>query len=127
MVWHKTWLGTGHGSDSKQLENKARSQEPEAEYACFEGGRCHYTSSSKRGFNARFAKNYQMLEWHIVLKIAQLGVEEFYKAGLIQNLTTPVKILARGEISQGLTIKAQAFSAQAAEKIVAAGGKAEVI
>jgi large subunit ribosomal protein L15 len=39
----------------------------------------------------------------------------------------PVKILARGEISKKLTVKAHAFSAQAKEKIEAAGGSTEVI
>jgi large subunit ribosomal protein L15 len=39
----------------------------------------------------------------------------------------PVKILARGEISKKLTVKAHAFSAQAKEKIEAAGGSTEVL
>jgi large subunit ribosomal protein L15 len=38
-----------------------------------------------------------------------------------------VKILARGEITKSLNIKANAFSASAKEKIESAGGKAEVI
>jgi large subunit ribosomal protein L15 len=39
----------------------------------------------------------------------------------------PVKVLARGELTKGLTVRANKFSKQAAEKIQAAGGTAEVI
>ena len=38
-----------------------------------------------------------------------------------------MKVLARGEISKALTVHAHKFSGKAAEKIAAAGGKAEVI
>jgi len=39
----------------------------------------------------------------------------------------PVKVLARGELTKGLTVRANKFSKHAAEKIQAAGGSAEVI
>ncbi|HVL32146.1 MAG TPA: uL15m family ribosomal protein, partial [Actinomycetota bacterium] len=39
----------------------------------------------------------------------------------------PIKILGRGELTVGLTIKAHAFSDSAREKITAAGGSAEVL
>ena len=39
----------------------------------------------------------------------------------------PVKILARGEISKKLTVRAHAFSAQAKEKIEAAGGSCNTL
>jgi large subunit ribosomal protein L15 len=38
-----------------------------------------------------------------------------------------VKILARGEISKKLTVRAHAFSAAAKEKIEAAGGTCETL
>ena len=52
--------------------------------------------------------------------------ESLRAAGLAKR-RHPVKILARGELSKKLTVKAHAFSAQAKEKIEAAGGTAEVI
>ena len=52
--------------------------------------------------------------------------ESLREAGLAKR-RHPVKILARGEISKKLTVRAHAFSAQAKEKIEAAGGTAEVI
>ncbi|HAH69145.1 MAG TPA: 50S ribosomal protein L15, partial [Synergistaceae bacterium] len=39
----------------------------------------------------------------------------------------PVKILGVGELSKNLIVHANAYSASAAKKIEAAGGKAEVI
>ena len=38
-----------------------------------------------------------------------------------------VKVLARGDISKALTVRAHKFSGKAAEKIAAAGGRAEVV
>ena len=46
---------------------------------------------------------------------------------LISAVDKPVKILGVGEISKNLTVHANAYSASAAQKIEAAGGKAEVI
>lgn len=39
----------------------------------------------------------------------------------------PVKVLGRGDVSKALTVKANAFSATAVEKIEAAGGSIEVL
>ena len=47
--------------------------------------------------------------------------------GLVRKRRAPVKILGRGELQVGLTVKAHAFSESAGEKIERAGGQAEVI
>ena len=47
--------------------------------------------------------------------------------GLIKKETESVKILGDGELSRSLTVRAQAFTRTARQKIEAAGGKAEVI
>jgi large subunit ribosomal protein L15 len=39
----------------------------------------------------------------------------------------PVKVLARGDVTKALTVRAHKFSKQARDKIQAAGGSAEVI
>ena len=57
---------------------------------------------------------------------AEVTPEALKERGLAKR-SDPVKILARGEISKKLTVKAHAFSAQAKEKIEAAGGSVEVI
>ena len=46
---------------------------------------------------------------------------------LLAKSDTIIKILANGEITKALTVKAAKFSAAAAEKIQAAGGKIEIV
>lgn len=53
--------------------------------------------------------------------------ETLAEKGIIKKADERVKILADGELTQSLTIKAQGFSAAALAKIEAAGGTAEVI
>jgi large subunit ribosomal protein L15 len=57
---------------------------------------------------------------------AEVTPEALYAHGLAHK-GRPVKILARGELSKALTVKAHAFSAAARAKIEAAGGTAEPI
>ncbi|MDE6284579.1 MAG: uL15 family ribosomal protein, partial [Bacilli bacterium] len=46
---------------------------------------------------------------------------------IIKKQLSGIKVLANGELTKKLTIKAQRFSAKAVTKIENAGGKAEVI
>jgi large subunit ribosomal protein L15 len=52
--------------------------------------------------------------------------ESLREKGLAKR-SDPVKVLARGDISKKLTVRAHAFSAAAREKIEAAGGTCELI
>jgi large subunit ribosomal protein L15 len=47
--------------------------------------------------------------------------------GLIHSARQPIKVLARGDVSKKLTVRAHKFSGKAAEKIAAAGGTVEVL
>jgi large subunit ribosomal protein L15 len=58
---------------------------------------------------------------------AVIDTDILKKLGLIKKTLDGVKILGSGELTKKLTIKANAFSATAKQKIEAAGGKAEVI
>ena len=49
------------------------------------------------------------------------------ETGIVRNPKDGVKILGNGEITKKLTVKANAFSESAKEKIEAIGGTAEVI
>src|SRR5262245_25864952 len=57
---------------------------------------------------------------------ATVTPESLREAGLAKR-SDPVKILARGEISKKLTVRAHGFSAKAREQIEAAGGTCEVL
>ncbi|MGH2974809.1 MAG: 50S ribosomal protein L15 [Solirubrobacterales bacterium] len=57
---------------------------------------------------------------------AEVTVEALKEKGLAKR-SDPVKILARGEISKKLTVRAHAFSAAAKERIEAAGGSCHTL
>ena len=49
------------------------------------------------------------------------------EAGIVKNEKAGIKVLADGELTKKLTVKAAKFSKAAEEAIVAAGGSIEVI
>jgi large subunit ribosomal protein L15 len=57
---------------------------------------------------------------------AEITPEALKEKGLAKR-SDPVKILARGEISKKLTVRAHGFSAAAKEKIEAAGGSCHTL
>lgn len=56
-----------------------------------------------------------------------MSVETLVETGIVKNPKDGVKILGNGELTKKLTVKANAFSAGATEKIQALGGTVEVI
>ena len=54
-------------------------------------------------------------------------LEAMRAKGLATRKTTPVKILAKGELTKPLTVHAHAFSKAAREQIEAAGGTCQVV
>ena len=97
----------------------------------FEGGQMPLARRiPKRGFNNIFAKPLEAINVSALDKFedgAVVSVNELLESGILSKCEYGVKILGQGEISKKLTVKANAFSASAKEKIEAAGGKAEVI
>ena len=126
--------GRGHGSGNGKTAGKghkgqkARSGAPRPG---FEGGQMPlYRRIPKRGFTNRNSKEIiginlgalEVFENDTVVTIATL-----IEAGIVTNPRDGVKILGNGELTKKLTVQANAFSASAAAKIEALGGKAEVI
>ena len=58
---------------------------------------------------------------------ATVNVCDLMEKGILSKCEHGVKILGNGTLNKKLTVRASAFSASAKEKIVAAGGKYEVI
>ncbi len=128
-------IGRGHGSGNGKTAGKGhKGQKARAGHgmrAGFEGGQMPLQRRvPKRGFNNIFAE-----EW-VAINIAALEVFEdgsvvdaaaLADKGIIKKTSLPVKVLGNGKLSKKLTVKLNAYSAAAAEKINAAGGKAEVI
>ena len=98
----------------------------------FEGGQLPlYRKLPKRGFNNyRFGKNYAVVNVGLLNKFNDGDVVDsaaLLNAGIIDSVMDGVKILAEGELTKKLTVKAKVFSASAKEKIEAVGGKTEVV
>ena len=97
----------------------------------FEGGQMPLARRiPKRGFNNIFAKPLT------AVNIAALNAFEdgavvdaaaLIEKGIIDECNYGLKILANGNLTKNITVKAAAFSASAKEKIEQAGGKAEVV
>ena len=98
----------------------------------FEGGQMPLQRRSpQRGFNNIFAQALAAVNVSALDKTfedgATVDIEALINAGLIKKALDGVKVLGNGEISKKLTVKVNAYSDSAKQKIEAAGGKAEVI
>ncbi|MDQ0190423.1 50S ribosomal protein L15 [Alicyclobacillus cycloheptanicus] len=98
----------------------------------FEGGQTPlFRRLPKRGFtNARFAKNYATVNLERLNELPEGTVvtpEFLLEQRIVRSLQDGIKVLGRGDLNVKLTVRAQAFSESAKQKIEAAGGTAEVI
>ena len=98
----------------------------------FEGGQIPlFRRLPKRGFNSRNHKNFNLVNLSTLELICAEGdtvtIETLRDKGIIGKNTLPLKVLANGELTKAVTVKAEKFSAAAKEKIEKAGGTCEVI
>ncbi|TCT14085.1 LSU ribosomal protein L15P [Natranaerovirga pectinivora] len=127
--------GRGHGSGNGKTAGKGhKGQNARSGGGVrpgFEGGQMPlYRRIPKRGFNNRNTReiigiNVEVL--NVFDNDAVVTVDLLKEQGIINNPKDGVKILGNGELTKKLTVKVNAFSNTAKEKIEAAGGKAEVI
>lgn len=128
-------IGRGHGSGNGKTAGKGhKGQKARAGHgfrAGFEGGQMPLQRRiPKRGFNNIFAVEVIAINLTALDKFEDgtvVDIDALKAAGIVKNSCENVKVLSNGEISKKLTVKVNAFSAAAKEKIEAAGGKAEVI
>ena len=123
--------GSGIGKTSGKGHKGQRARSGGAKAPWFEGGQQRLVQRlPKVGFNNIFAVNYEIVNLAILDEKFTAGAavnrESMLAIGLIKTKTKKIKILANGEVTKALNVTADKFSAKAAEKIVAAGGKAEV-
>ena len=98
----------------------------------FEGGQLPlFRRLGKRGFNnARFRTVYATINVSDLNRFEEGTVvtpELLIETGLIKKALNGIKILGNGELTKKLTVKSNAFSKTAKEKIEGVGGKTEVI
>jgi large subunit ribosomal protein L15 len=126
--------GSGHGKTATRGHKGQKARKGYTMRETFEGGQTPlFRRLPKRGFsNVQFTKVYSIINvgdlQDIDQSITEISIESLVENGLLRK-TAPngLKVLADGELTRALTVKARKFSAKAVEKIQAAGGKVEVI
>src|SRR5262245_24016647 len=124
--------GSGQGTQAGRGHKVAKSRSGFKFKRGFEGGQMPlHRRIPKRGFYNEFRVEYAVVNLDTIAGRFDAGAEvtpdTLRAAGLIHGDRQPIKVLAPGDISKKLTVKAHKFSGKAAEKIAAAGGVAEVL
>lgn len=128
-------VGRGHGSGNGKTAGRGhKGQNARSGGGVrpgFEGGQMPiYRRLPKRGFTNIFAKEYVSVNVEVLNKFengSEVTAEVLKANGVISKICDGIVILGRGELEKSLTVKAKRFSKTAEEKIVAAGGKVEVV
>lgn len=124
--------GSGQGKTAGKGHKGQKARAGRGMRPGFEGGQMPLQRRlPKRGFNNIFRKVI------VAVNVSDLNAkfedgavvdaEALKSAGLVKNYFDGIKILGNGELTKKLSVKANAFSESAKQKIEAAGGNAEVI
>jgi large subunit ribosomal protein L15 len=131
--------GTGHGKTSGRGHKGAGARSGNKRKIAYEGGQnpVHMRMRKLRGSHKKMSMPFEKFRTRTQpVNLSDLEARfaaddevtpESLRAAGLATRRYPVKVLARGEISKKLTVRVHAFSAQAKEKIEAAGGTAELI
>ena len=127
--------GRGHGSGNGKTAGKGHKGQKARSGATrpgFEGGQLPlFRRLSKRGFN-----NYNFRTVYSTVNVSDLNrfedgtvvdIKLLKEVGLIKKELDGVKVLGNGELTKKLTVRVNAFTKTAKEKIENIGGKTEVI
>ena len=126
-------IASGHGKTAGRGQKGYKSRSGSA-VGTFEGGQTPlHMRLPKRGFsNRRFAKQHAILnlgrldQWIKEGKIAAsetITPKRLFEVGLLRDERDSLRLLAKGDLSQAITIEAHGVSAKAKERIEAAGGR----
>ena len=128
-VGRGTGSGLGKTSDKGHKGQKARSGG--GVRPGFEGGQTPlFRRLPKRGFkNIPFKKDMQEVTLNMLnlSTVEEVDAKTLIADGIISKEKDGIVILATGKLDKKLSVKASRFTKKAAEAIVAAGGKIEVI
>lgn len=128
-------IGRGHGSGQGKTAGKGhKGQKARAGRGMrigFEGGQMPLQRRiPKRGFNNIFAKRIIAVNVGTLNSFedgAVIDAQALVNAGVVKKSFDGIKILGNGKLDKKLTVKVNAFSESAKQKIEAVGGKAEVV
>lgn len=124
--------GSGLGKTAGRGQDGQKSRSGGGVRPGFEGGQMPLARRlPKRGFsNARFKKTFAIVnvgDLNAFDANTVITPELLLECGLVRKLNDGLKILGNGEVEKAFTIKAHKISKSAEEKILAGGGKVEVI
>ena len=123
--------GSGHGKTATKGTKGLLARSGGTRRPGFEGGQMPLIRRvPKFGFSNPFRTEYAIVNLKALEALGavdQVTPQVLIEAGLVKRKLRPVKILGLGEVGRPLVIQAHKFSKVAMEKIVAAGGRAEVI
>ena len=131
--------GSGLGKTSGRGQKGAGSRSGNKRKPAYEGGQnpIHMRTRKLRGPHRKMSMPFEKFRTHTQpVNVSDLedrfddGAEitpETLRAAGLAKRRHPVKVLARGELTKKLTVRAHAFSGAAREKIEKAGGTAEVL
>ncbi len=124
-------VGSGLGKTSGKGHKGQKARSGGGTGPGFEGGQMPLQRRlPKRGFKNRFGIEYAVVNLDKINGLTEYNEvtpELLLQKRIVRDAKDGIKILGDGKLERAVTVKATAFSARAAEKIVAAGGKAEVI
>lgn len=123
--------GSGNGKTAGRGHKGAQSRAGYSSKRGFEGGQMPlHRRIPKRGFHNPFRVEYEVVNIDTLVERFEAGAvitpDVLVAVGLVTG-NSPIKVLARGDVSKALTVKVHRFSGKAAEKITAAGGQAEAL
>jgi large subunit ribosomal protein L15 len=123
--------GSGNGKTAGRGHKGAKSRSGFKHKRGFEGGQMPlHRRVPKRGFHNPFRQEYEVVNLDTLAERFDSGTEitpELLRESGLVHRSGQIKVLARGDISKALTVRAHKFSGKAAEKIAAAGGRAETL
>jgi large subunit ribosomal protein L15 len=132
--------GSGTGKTAGRGQKGAGARSGSKRRARFEGGQnpIHMRMRKLRGPHMKKSMPFEKFRTHtqpvnvgdIEARFdagAEVTLEALRERGLGTRKDVSVKILARGEVTQPMTVHAHGFSAAAREKIEAAGGTCQVV
>ena len=120
---------TGHGTYSGRGLKGQKSRAGRKPRRFFEGGQTRLMKRLpfRRGFHNPFRVDYSPVNLKDLQQFdagAEVTPDLLKAKGVLRSLRRPVKVLANGELTKPLTVRAHKFSLAAKEKIESAGGTA---
>lgn len=124
-------IGSGLGKTSGKGHKGQKARSGGGVRPGFEGGQMPlFRRIPKRGFNNINSKDYTEVTLAMLENLengTEVTAESLKEMGIIKKVKDGIVVLGNGELTKKLTVKASRITKTAEAKIVAAGGKVEVM